>query len=472
MNPRHVRTLPRLVPLCFLVLLFAVGNPASAQSLSAQDAGEIAVEAYTYYYPIIMMDVTRRQMTNVEAGKIPSRGPMNQFVHSRAFPSATAREVVRPNFDTLYSLAWLDLTKEPMIVSVPDTGGRYYMLPMMDMWTDVFAVVGTRTTGNKAGAYAVVGPAWKGALPENMQRIDSPTPYVWIIGRTQTNGKKDYKAVHKVQDGFGIVPLSQWGKKPMSVKVKIDPSVDMKTPPMEQVNKMPASGFFKHAAELMKVQPPHITDQPIVARMKHIGIEAGKSFDPDKADPLVRKALEGTPARGQKLMNEKLKTLVPLVNGWQIATDTMGVYGTSYLRRAIIAMIGLGANLPEDSIYPMTYEDHEGKPLDGSHKYVLHFDKTQLPPVDAFWSVTLYDNEGYQVANSIDRFALGDRDALKFNPDGSLDLFVQNQTPGSDKEANWLPAPKGPFNLTMRLYDPRPAALNGTWVPSAVKRME
>jgi len=454
-----------------LLMLPTMAIAAEPQALTEQGANEIAIEAYIYFYPLLTMDITRRQMTNVAAVTMDGRAPMNIFSHIRAFPPAEFRMVVRPNFDTLYSIGWLDLTAEPVIVSVPDTHGRYYLLPTMDMWTDVFAVVGKRTTGTKAGHFAVVAPGWKGDLPDGVHRIDSPTPYVWILGRTQTNGPKDYDAVHKIQDGYKITPLSQWGKEPEPIAAKIDPSVDMKTPPLHQVNNMKAAAYFKYAAELLKQHPPHITDQPIVAEMKRLGLEAGKSFDLEKADPVVRKALEEAPAKGLKLMNDRLASIAQIINGWQMNTNTMGVYGNYYLKRAQVAMIGLGANLPEDAIYPINIGDSEGKPLTRSSKYVLHFSKAELPPVNAFWSVTLYDKDGFPVANSLNRFALGDRDELKFNADGSLDLYFQNENPGPGKEPNWLPAPKDAFNLLMRLYSPRPPALDGRWAPPAVKRI-
>ena len=229
-----------------------------------QEAFEIGIEAYTYLYPMVLMDATRRQAVNVEAGKTFGRGPMNAFTHVPIFPPADFRDVVRPNFDTLYSIAWLDLTKEPMVVAAPDTQGRYYMLPMIDMWTDVFACPGKRTTGTGAGSFAVVPPGWQGKIPEGVQRIDAPTPFVWIIGRTQTNGTKDYEAVHKVQAAYTITPLSQLGKAQEPVTAKIDPAVDMTTPPMTKVNTMAAGEYFAYAAELLKVNPPHITDQPIL----------------------------------------------------------------------------------------------------------------------------------------------------------------------------------------------------------------
>ena len=438
--------------------------------LSQQEANELAVEAYIYFYPLVTMDVTRRQSTNIESGKMLGRGPMNTFTQMRTFPPADFREVVRPNFDTLYSTGWLDLTAEPMIVSVPDTDGRYYLLPMLDMWTDVFACPGKRTTGTKAGHFAVVPPGWKGSLPNGVERIDAPTAYVWIIGRTQTNGPKDYGAVHKLQDGYKITPLSNWDRQQPPRTVTIDPAVDMKTPPLEQVNGMSAAKFFPYAAELMKANPPHVTDQPIVARMKRLGIEVGKTFNFEHADPIIKRALAAAPATGLMAMKAKSLTLARSIHGWQMNTDTMGVYGTYYLKRAIIAMIGLGANLPEDAIYPMTLVDGQGKPLHGSNNYVLRFPKAELPPIDAFWSVTLYDNDGFSIANSINRQAIGDRDALHYNEDGSLELYIQRDSPGKDKESNWLPAPDGPFNLTMRLYAPKARVLTGEWSPPPVKR--
>lgn len=438
--------------------------------LTQREADEIAVEAYVYFYSLVTMDVSRRQFTNVAAGQRVGRGPMNTFSHLRAFPPADFREVVRPNFDTLYSSAWLDLTVEPMIVSAPDTQGRYYLLPMLDMWTDVFACPGKRTTGTEAGHFGVVPPGWQGELPQGVVRIEAPTPYVWIIGRTQTNGPKDYEEVHKVQDGFRITPLSRWERDPLPITVQVDPTVDMQTPALEQVNGMPAAKYFSYAAKLLKTHPPHITDQPILARMQRLGLRVGQDFQPEQASPIVQRALEQASARGLKAMQTRLPTLARSFNGWQMNTDTMGVYGNNYLKRAIIAMAGLGANLPEDAIYPLGQVDREGRALNGANQYVLRFKAAELPPVEAFWSVTMYDNAGFAVANPIQRQAIGDRDALKYNADGSLDLYIQRESPGADRESNWLPAPAGPFNLTMRLYAPRAEALNGEWVPPAVDR--
>ena len=341
-----------------VVCLATTGIQTKAMAaITEQEARAIAIDAFLYFYPLVSIDITRRVATNVEAGKIPGFGPANMFHSFSSFPTADFKTVVRPNFDTLYSSAFLDMTTEPVIVSAPDTGGRYYLLPMLDAWSDVFASPGWRTTGTQAGNFLVTPPGWNGTVPAGMTRIDAPTPYVWIIGRTKTDGPGDYDAVHKIQAGYKITPLSQWGKPAQPVSVKTDPTVDMKTPPKTQIDAMPAAKFFAYAAELLKLNPPHVADQPIVARLKRIGIEPGKSFDLDKAEPAVRKALEGAAGEAQQLMAWKIPTLARVVNGWSMNTDTMGVYGNYYLKRAIVAQVGLGANLPEDAIYPLNLVD-------------------------------------------------------------------------------------------------------------------
>jgi hypothetical protein len=456
---------------------------AQAQgALSEQEAQAIAVDAYVYFYSLLSMDITRKQFTNVEAGKDSFKGPMNTFVNVPEYPPADFKGVVRPNFDTLYSSAWLDMSKEPVVISVPDTNGRYYLLPMLDMWTDVFASPGWRTTGTKAGTFLLTAPGWRPdlrekfadefKLPKDTQRIEVPTPYVWLIGRTKTDGPQDYDAVHKIQAGYKVTPLSEFGKPPKPIEVKIDPSVDMKTPPKVQVDTMTGGAYFSYAAELLKLHPPHGTDQPIIAQMKKIGIEPGKSFDIGKLDPAVQKAVRNAPQAAQKLMAWKLPSLARVANGWSMNTDTMGVYGNYYLKRAIVSQVGLGANLVEDAIYPLNIGDESGKPLDGANKYTITFENGTAPPVNAFWSITLYDPEGFQVGNVLNRFAISSWMPFNYNPDGSLDIYFQNESPGKDKEANWLPAPKGPFNLTMRLYGPKSDALTGKWNPQPVVRTQ
>lgn len=363
-------------------------------------------------------------------------------------------------------MGWLDLTKEPVIISVPDTQGRYYLLQLLDMWTDTFAGVGKRTTGTGAGNFVVVGPGWEGDLPQGLQRINAPTPFVWVIGRTRTDGPQDYDAVHKVQDGYKMTLLSRWGKEPQAVTVNIDPSVDMRTPPVEQIKKMTPDAYFAYAAELLKVNGPHIVDQPQLARLKRFGIEAGRSLDVAEFDSVIRNALQMAPAAAQSALIAEWPKVGRNANGWVMNTDS-GVYGANYLKRGAVAMFEIGMNLPEDSIYP----DTGITPLDGHNKYVIHFAKGALPPVNEFWSVTVYDLQGFTVPNPTNRYTLGDRSNLQSNADGSLDIYLQSENPGADKESNWLPIPTEPFSLHARLYSPRKTAIDGTWAMPPVENL-
>jgi hypothetical protein len=432
-------------------------------SLLSDDARSLSYEAYTYLYPLVTMEITRRVGTNVEADVKPGFGPPNQFHHIRQFPAADFRAVVRPNFDTLYSSAWLDLRAGPVVVSAPDTNDRYYMLPMLDMWTDVFASPGKRTSGTGPQEYVVVGPDHAGNAPAGKPVIEAPTPWVWIIGRTQTNGPADYPAVHAVQDGYTITPLQPTERQ-------IDPGVDTETEPLRQVNNLSAVDFFTHACEALAINPPHATDFSILARIANLGIVPGESFDASRFAASDLDEIEAGATAAQATITANLSRLGAVANGWATAVESIGVYGNSYLKRATIALGGLGANPPEDAVYPVLLVDADGDAIHGEQDYVIHFDADALPPVDAFWSITMYDGEGFQAANELDRFAIGDRDALTYNQDGSLDIYVQRATPGADREPNWLPAPAGPLGITMRLYAPRPEALDGTWVPPAVTK--
>jgi hypothetical protein len=450
----------------------SVNTAATTAPVTPEEAHAIGVEAYLYLYPLVLMELTRRQMTNLPPGRRLGFGPMGAFSHAREFPPAGFRTIVRPNFDTLYSSAWLDLRHGPVVVSAPDTQGRYYVLPMYDMWTDTFAAPGSRTTGTAAADFAVLPPGWRGDLPAGLTPVQAPTAYVWVIGRTQTNGPADYDAVHHVQDGLSVTPLSRWRGTPAGADepFEADPGVDMDTDPVEQVRAMSASDFLAAGARLMAVHAPHVTDWSVLARMRRIGVRPGGGDLGTVPDAVVR-TLDGVPAEAERLMHAALPHLADIVDGWEVNTQTMGVYGNSYLKRAVVALVGLGALPAEDAVYPLAIADADGRPLDGAHDYVLHFDAEALPPVGAFWSVTMYDDEGFQVANELDRFALGDRDPLVHGDDGSLDLYLQHSHPGPEREANWLPAPRGPLGVTMRLYAPAPPVLRGEWAPPPIVRV-
>jgi hypothetical protein len=456
--------------------VIALTGHAWAQLPSKGDAYEIARDAYLYAYPIVAMDVFLRQATNVPDVKTaPLRAPIDQFAHARAYPSAEDKEVVRENFDTLFSGAWLDVAREPIVLSVPDTRGRYYLLAMLDMWTDVFSVVGSRTTGSQAGNYALVAPGWSGTLPEGVTKIVAPTPAMWILGRTQANGPADYDDVHKIQDGYKLTPLSQWGKDyTPPTNAPTDPTIDSRTPPLVQVNHMGGVEMLARLAELMAKYPPHGDDYPILFRMRQIGLEPGKPFDASKLDPRLVETINAAAKDAFTDLEKAGKSGEGLTkaNGWFYAVQKVGTYGTDYKRRALATYAGLGVKLPEDAVYAASFVDGDGKPYSGANGYVLRFERDKLPPADALWSVTLYDDQGFQTPNPINRFAIGDRDKLAFNADGSLDLYIQGEPPDADKETNWLPAPSGAFNLAMRIYSPRREMLDGSWTPPPVMRTD
>jgi uncharacterized protein (TIGR03000 family) len=443
---------------------------AKAGGLTEAEALAIATDAYVYGYPLVTMEMTRRVITNAAEPK-GTHGPMGQFVNLREYPTAAFKEVTAPNADTLYSSAWLDLTKEPYVLSIPDAKDRYFLFPMLDGWTDVFQDPGKRTTGDKAQKYLITGPGWAGTVPEGVTEYKSPTNMVWIIGRTYCTGTpEDYKAVHAFQDQLGLVPLSAYDKPYTPPPGKVDPSIDMKTPPREQVNAMKAGDYFKLMARLMKDNPPAKEDAPIVARMAKVGIEPGKDFDIGKLDPAVARGIEKAVTAGLEKIVGHMKDAGKFVNGWVYPLPA-GVYGTDYLQRATISYFGLGANRTKDAVYPTSEATADGKPYNGANRYTLTFPKGQMPPVDGFWSLTMYDEHYFFVENALNRYTLSQRDKLKENDDGSVTLYIQSESPGKDKESNWLPAPKGKFVLMMRMYWPKekaPSILDGTWKPPAV----
>jgi hypothetical protein len=400
---------------------------------------------------------------------------MGQFANLRKYPDASFKAVTAPNADTLYSSAFLDLTNEPYILSLPNELDRYYLMPMLSGWTDVFQVPGTRTTGTGAQTYAITGPEWKGTLPQGIEEYKSPTNMVWIIGRTYCKGTpEDYKAVHAIQDEYKLVPLSAYGKPYTPPLGKVDTSIDMKTPVRDHVNQMSAEQFFNMLAHLLKDNPPAQADAPMVATLKQLGIVPGQDFELKKADPAVQKALQGVPKASVEKIAANIKMAGKNVNGWIFITEA-GIYGANYLQRATVTYFGLGANRPQDAVYPTSEVDNNGKPYDGANKYVIHIPKGQMPPVKGFWSLTMYNAQMFFAANPLNRYTLSERDALRKNADGSVDLYLQHDSPSPDKEANWLPAPAGKFVLMLRMYWPNeksPSILNGTWEPPAVTQVQ
>jgi hypothetical protein len=432
----------------------------------------LATDAYIYGYPLVTMEMTRRVITNV-AEPVGTRGPMGQIIKLRKYPDASFRDVTAPNADTLYTTSFFDVGKEPWVLTIPDMNGRYALFPMLDGWTTVFQVPGKRTTGTSAQTHAVTGPGWKGTLPVGVKEYKSPTNIVWLLGRIYCTGTpEDYAEVHKLQDEFKLVPLSSYGKPYTPPAGKVDPSIDMKTAVREQVNRMDAVAYFTLLCELMKDNPPAAADASQLAKFASIGIVPGQDFDATK---LKADFVKRVPEVGfdRIMLQFKINKDVKDENGWAYTTKT-GIYGTDYLMRALVTAIGLGANRPQDAVYPTSMKDGEGKKYDGANKYVMRFSEGQLPPAEGFWSLTMYDASYFFVNNPLNRYSISARQNLKSNPDGSTDLYIQKDSPGGDKESNWLPAPPGEFVLMLRMYWPDesdPSIIDGSWKIPPVKKV-
>lgn len=416
-------------------------------------------DAYVYGYPLVIMETTRKAMAT----------QTNVLGHNQTFPDHTFRAVVRPNNDTLYSTSWIDLSQEPQVLSVPDTGDRYYVMPFMDAWTNVFNSVGTRTTGNQAGDFALVGPDWQGTLPEGITAIPAPTNMVWMIGRIQTNGRNDINNVTGLQQQFQLTGLSQWQT---GIKSTVSSDKDLALnaediAPVDQVETMDAKSFFTALNRIMAKQAPAKADQPLLDRAASLGIGPNASLTTsaftlmimDKALDLAREKFEAT-----------IATRNDSQSSWELIREGIGIYGTDYKTRAFVAKIGLGALPPAEAMYPNTENDFTGKPLHGQNNYRIRFAADQIPPVDAFWSITMYDEQGFLIDNPIQRYAIGDRNELVYNDDGSLDIYVQHEQPNSGHH-NWLPSPKGAFALTMRMYLAQQPVLAGEWNLPAIEKV-
>jgi hypothetical protein len=453
----------------------------------SDEPDDIASLAYIWGFPLVSVIRTADFTTSPNIPTGPGRGPENTFNHFRVFPNANFTDIVRPNVDTLYSIAYLDLENGPLILQIPPIADRYYSLQFVDAYSNNFLYIGSRTNDSTGGTYLISEPGWQGAVPSEMKQIQIPTNESVIGLRILVKDSQDANTVHTIQDKFLLSPftvpesgesitnstsglLGAGSNDSKEVPVTPDPAL------------IPTTGIkiYDEIGRDMAETPPSQNDSAGVAKFETIGMGPGM-IPSTQTNETIRQALENGIVDGEKIINARLQVLGADVNGWDITgmvangsntTIDVGNYGTDYLMRAAIAKYGLFANSPEEAVYPVAFTDSQGQNLTGANKYVIHFDKGQTPPVNAFWSLTMYNNASYLADNPINRYAIGDRTpGLVYNEDGSLDIYIQHESPGKDRESNWLPAPEDEFNLTLRLYAPQDQILKGEYQYPPVQRV-
>lgn len=419
-------------------------------------AYSIGLQAYIYGYPLLVVNRTKQLTAPIENGLV-----LNQFVYKEELANPTDQFIVSPNVDTLYMYAWLDVSEQPVILHVPNTHNRYYTVQLLDAWTNTFANIGRRKTGTAKGRFAIVGPYWKGTLPSEIKRITAPTNTVWALGRILVRGDEDISRVQEFQKQFIFTTLG--GSSPI---IKEHRDTILSTTPVEELS---AIEFIELINSEMRKNPPPLEEQILFQTFKYIGI------NPSEATTFQNLNLDIL-----KGVNRAIKDAVTIIkssnqfvkarNGW-LYSDIIGIYDADFLVRAAIAYSGLGANVKEEAMYQRSFIDDMGEELTGKQKYILHFEKDHLPKVEAFWSVTVYNADFNLVENILHRYAIGDQTkGLIYNENGSLDIYMQHEMP-KGKGSNWLPVPKGNFNLVMRFYQPDFRILNGSYQTPPVKKV-
>ncbi|MGH1350465.1 MAG: DUF1254 domain-containing protein [Methyloligellaceae bacterium] len=469
--------IPRLLFLKIftLIILLSTGFSYGAD-IDRATAKRIGVKAYIYGFPILLMDRTSKVMTSDSSGNEGRK--LNRLRHIQILATPAFRAVIRPNNDTLYSSAFLNLKKEPVILTIPEVKDRYASFTLLDAWTNAFATRSSRilsknTTTKYPVQVAITGPDWKGTLPANTEQIKSPTNLVWLQGRTEVKGQADIGNVIAIQNKYGLSSLSSYNENraPQS-EIRPASAVKQKMTPEQQVRAMDAKAFYTTLAKLITENPPPSADREMLKDLAEIGIIPGKNFDFATLPPEIQQGLGEATTAAQEFLR-----LIPgrFSNDAQWRPDLtkvkLGEYGTRYTLRAIVADTGFGAIKREDAVYQTARKDTDGNILSGTNQYKIQFPKGKIPPVKGFWSLTIYDKEGFLVANTLSRYSIGSNSKLQYNRDGSLDIFIQHTPPASDKQSNWLPAPSGPFEVTLRMYWPEPAILDGSWKMPALETL-
>jgi hypothetical protein len=452
---------------------------SGADAATRAHAGQVfaaAATAYAYGLPQVTERATVKHF------------PRNEIVSVAALATPAVKTVVSPNVDTAYTVAWLDLLSGPIVINVPDTAGRFYTFQFLDAFTNDFAYVGSGSTGTHAGAYALVPRGWAGTLPAGVTRVDAPSNTVWLLGRTLVNSSADLPAVKRLQQQYEATPLAAWSagrRQPPVVLDQYPPTIPKSVPSGAQ--------FIATLNKELTIDPPPGSDDCALSAMSPAGVQVphptpaqslladGSDEAPPApavaGDPVTNAAINAGTAAAAQIITDAGTTLNAnsraANNGWEILGSWVGRYGSDYIGRSIVAQSLLAANTPQQTIYPLADTDVTGRTLNGAERYTIRFRRGQLPPVNAFWSLTLYDPSFFLYANQINRYEIGDRTSgLRFARDGSLTVYVSHDEPTDPTQrANWLPAPAGIFHLTLRLYTPKSAALEGSWKPPPVNRV-
>lgn len=450
-----------MMKLLLLNSLLVLANPQIySDSLSPNFEQEV-INAYVYGFPLVLMDVTKNMMT-ATSRVTSTKAPINQFLIKKTDSNQE---------NTLYAQAWIDLTAQPIILSVPEMGDHHYFFPMLGAWTNVFFSLGTRTTGNRSNNFVLVGPDWKGTLPDGLKEIKSPTNTVLIIGKIRTKKSEDFPAIKRLQQEFRLKPLNATSTSTPSDSPP--PAIESKLSPLAQVFDMKGIVFFTRLAELLKKNPVPLQDVDYVKKFSAFGLNLGEPFKSENFSTDVIEKIDRSVKEAQANIRRDWNRhpLATTVNDWGVFKH-IGNYGKNYSLRAAFAYGGILDDHSDEALYPVTNLDSKGRLLDGNNKYTIHFDKDQVPPVKGYWSITLYSSEELFLSLPIEEHAIGSHDKLKFNKDGSLDIYIQNESPGDELEVNWLPAPKAEFTLILKYNEPEDSILKGNWNPPSIEKVE
>jgi hypothetical protein len=448
------------------------GNRAGAAALSEAQAEALGEKAYIYGIPLMEFLRQARQQTSVTVPNSHSDAPLNQLGSARFLATANNQVIVQPNNDTLYTMGHLDLTHTALVLHVPMVPHhRYYSFEFIDPYTNVFHYIGTRTTGDGAGNFLLTGPKFRGHVPAGLKRIRSQYEHVWLVGRTLAGGPSDLPAVHKVQDHYKLIPLADFVKHGLRWN---PPRPNQIITTHTAFTEPKGVAFFDQLGTALAQNPPPKRDDPILRELRQVGVGVG--LHPSQ-EHLSADVLAGLAAAADNGYNDvfTLRTGIAAAsvakhNGWFVPPFINGAFGTNYDYRAVVALFGIAANRPQEALYIIGVTSAGSGFLNGAHDYLLHFPAGQLPPARFFWSLTMYDQSFFLVPNSINRYALGSHTAgLKRNPDGSLDIYIQHSPPPGH-ESNWLPAPTGQFEVTLRLYGPKSVALQQRYVYPAIQQ--